>query len=123
MMQTLVMPCLSIPGAARSLAFGMPGGAEWIILLVLGLLIFGRRLPEVGRSLGRGIVEFKRGIRGIEDDIDDASSEEKLPETSTAKLAEPAPSEATEVRTVTETTVGGESNKPYTPREEPGKDD
>ena len=123
MMQTLVMPCLSIPGAARSLAFGMPGGAEWIILLVLGLLIFGRRLPEVGRSLGRGIVEFKRGIRGIEDDIDDASSEKKLPETSTAKLAEPAPAEATEARTVTETAVGGDSNNPYAPREEPAKDD
>ena len=34
------------------IGFVMPGGAEWIILLVLGLLIFGRRLPEVGRSLG-----------------------------------------------------------------------
>jgi sec-independent protein translocase protein TatA len=59
------------PGA---LAFGLPGGSEWIILLVLGLLIFGRRLPEVGRSLGKGIVEFKRGIKGIEDEIEDESS-------------------------------------------------
>jgi sec-independent protein translocase protein TatA len=43
-------------------------------LLVLGgfaLLLFGgRRLPEFGRSLGRGIVEFKKGLKGIEDDID-----------------------------------------------------
>lgn len=53
------------------LAFGMPAGGEWLILLLLGLLIFGRRLPEVGRSLGKGIVEFKKGIRGIEDEIDD----------------------------------------------------
>ena len=58
----------------RSLAFGLPGGYEWIVLLVLGLLIFGRRLPEVGRSLGRGIVEFKRGIKGIDDEIEDESS-------------------------------------------------
>ena len=57
------------------LAFGMPGGAEWIVLLVIGLLIFGRRLPEVGRSLGRGIVGFKRGVKGIDDEIDDASSQ------------------------------------------------
>ena len=52
----------------------LPGGPEWIVLLVLGLLIFGRRLPEVGRSLGRGIVEFKRGIKGIEDEIESESN-------------------------------------------------
>lgn len=57
------------------LAFlGLPMGMEWVVLLVLGLLIFGKRLPEVGRSLGRGIVEFKKGVRGLEDEIDDESS-------------------------------------------------
>lgn len=56
------------------LAFGLPGAPEWIVLLVLGLLIFGRRLPEVGRSLGRSIVEFKRGIKGLDDEIEDESS-------------------------------------------------
>ena len=60
-----------------TLAFFLPGHGEWIILLVLGLLIFGRRLPEVGRSIGRSIVEFKKGIKGIEDDIEDSSSKEK----------------------------------------------
>jgi sec-independent protein translocase protein TatA len=54
--------------------FGLPGGGEWIVLLILGLLIFGRRLPEVGRSIGKSIVEFKRGIKGIEDEIDDEST-------------------------------------------------
>jgi sec-independent protein translocase protein TatA len=58
--------------ASNSLAiFGLPGGGEWIVLLILGLLIFGRRLPEVGRSLGRGIVEFKKGIKGVEDEVDE----------------------------------------------------
>ncbi|MHC4129905.1 MAG: Sec-independent protein translocase subunit TatA/TatB [Planctomycetota bacterium] len=56
------------------LGFVWPGGPEWVILLVLGLLIFGRRLPEVGRSLGKGIVEFKRGIKGIEDEVETESS-------------------------------------------------
>ncbi len=62
------------------LAFFLPGGPEWIVLLVLGLLIFGRRLPEVGRSLGRGIVEFKRGIKGIEDEVEDESSKTAPPQ-------------------------------------------
>ncbi len=39
-------------------------GPDLIILLVLGLLIFGRRLPEVGRGLGRSIVEFRKGLKG-----------------------------------------------------------
>ena len=68
-----MMACLS---SSTVFAFiSMPGGAEWIVLLVIGLLIFGRRLPEVGRSLGRGIVEFKRGVKGIDEEINDASSE------------------------------------------------
>jgi sec-independent protein translocase protein TatA len=61
------------------LAFFLPGHTEWLVLLVLGLLIFGRRLPEVGRSLGRGIVEFKRGIKGIDDDIEAESSRSTSP--------------------------------------------
>lgn len=51
------------------------GHWEMLIILVIGLLLFGKRLPEVGRSLGRGIVEFKRGIKGIEDEIDTESSQ------------------------------------------------
>jgi sec-independent protein translocase protein TatA len=54
---------------------GLPGGAEWIVIAILGLLIFGRRLPEVGKSLGKSIVEFKKGLRGMEDEIDRAGDE------------------------------------------------
>ena len=56
------------------LAFQMPGFGEMLLLAGLGLLFFGKRLPEVGRSLGKGIVEFKKGIKGIEDDEDVAAS-------------------------------------------------
>ena len=52
------------------IAFGMPSMGEWIVVAAIGLLFFGKRLPEVGRSLGKGIVEFKKGLKGIEDDID-----------------------------------------------------
>ena len=51
------------------LAFNMPGMGEWIVIAAIGLLIFGKRLPEVGRSMGKGIVEFKKGLKGIEDDV------------------------------------------------------
>jgi sec-independent protein translocase protein TatA len=46
------------------------GPAEIIVLLIIGVLLFGRRLPEVGRYLGKGIVEFKKGVRGLEDEVD-----------------------------------------------------
>ena len=36
----------------------------------MGVLLFGRKLPEVGRYLGKGIVEFKKGIKGLEDEVD-----------------------------------------------------
>ena len=49
--------------------FGTLGTTELIVLAVLGLLIFGKRLPEVGRGLGRSIVEFRKGIKGVEDEI------------------------------------------------------
>jgi sec-independent protein translocase protein TatA len=54
----------------HTLAFQMPGLTEWLVIGAIGLLLFGKRLPEVGRSLGKGIVEFKKGLKGIEDDVE-----------------------------------------------------
>lgn len=64
--------------------FGMPGPFEMFIIAAIVLLLFGNRLPSVMRSLGKGIVEFKKGVKGIEDEMDDAvrapsSSEGKAP--------------------------------------------
>ena len=53
------------------------GGIGWqeiILLALVALLIFGKRLPEVGKSLGKGIVEFKKGLSGIEDNVKQAGS-------------------------------------------------
>ena len=51
-----------------------PSPQDIIIILIIGVLLFGRKLPEVGRYLGKGIVEFKKGIKGLEDEIDTTSS-------------------------------------------------
>lgn len=51
------------------------GWMEMAVIMVLLLLLFGRRLPEVGKSLGRGIVEFKKGVKGIDDDVERQSSQ------------------------------------------------
>lgn len=47
--------------------FGSP--IHWLILAFIALLLFGRRLPEVGRSLGKGITEFKKGLRDAGEEI------------------------------------------------------
>jgi len=47
------------------------------IILIFGLLIFGKRLPEVGRGLGRSIVEFKKGLKGIDDEVEEQTSRPK----------------------------------------------
>src|SRR5262245_36077701 len=83
----------ALPGSGSLAFMGMPTGMEWVVLLVLGLLIFGRRLPEVGRNLGKGIVEFKKGIKGLEEEIEEessrpskkAASRQELPESSSHK--------------------------------------
>jgi sec-independent protein translocase protein TatA len=50
------------------------GPAELVVLAIIGVLLFGRKLPEVGRYLGKGIVEFKKGVKGLEDEVDTGGS-------------------------------------------------
>ena len=50
------------------------GPMEMMIVMGLAVLLFGKRLPEVGRSLGKGIVEFKKGLNDVTGGLDEASS-------------------------------------------------
>ncbi len=56
---------------------GIPGGYEWIVILVVALLIFGRRLPEIARSVGKSLTEFKKGIKETEEVKDDLANNVK----------------------------------------------
>lgn len=53
------------------------GGPEMIIVAFVALLIFGNRLPGVMRSLGKSVTEFKKGVTGIEEEIDQAVTADK----------------------------------------------
>jgi len=55
--------------------FGL-GPTEMLIVLVIAVLLFGKRLPEVGRSLGKGMMEFKKGLNDIKSEVDSATSME-----------------------------------------------
>lgn len=45
------------------------GGPELLILLALGVMFFGRKLPDLGRSIGSTVTQFRRGLAGVEDEI------------------------------------------------------
>jgi sec-independent protein translocase protein TatA len=46
----------------------------WLVIGLVAVLLFGRRLPEVARSLGKSLTSFKEGMRGLEDDISTSTS-------------------------------------------------
>jgi len=58
--------------------FGSIGLQEILLILLIALLLFGaKRLPEIGRGLGKGIREFKRTSREITDQINDEAEEKE----------------------------------------------
>jgi len=60
-----------------SLAYiGMPGPWELLVIGGIVLLLFGSRLPGAMRNLGRSFVEFKKGVKGIDEEGQDEAPEE-----------------------------------------------
>ena len=58
---------MECPATTLALMLGFLGHWEMIAIVVVALLLFGSRIPTMARSLGSGIVEFKKGLRGDED--------------------------------------------------------
>lgn len=83
-------------------AIGMPGGWEWIIIILVVLIFFGaKKIPELARGLGRGIREFKDATKEIKRDIDEST--ENRTETTTGTRPEPTETKA-------ETTANGKKD-------------
>jgi sec-independent protein translocase protein TatA len=55
---------------------GLPGGMEWVIILVVVLLLFGpSRLPQLGKSIGKTMKAIRDGVDGKGDDEEDLEEE------------------------------------------------
>ena len=70
------------------LLFGMPGGTEWVVIILVVLLLFGaKRLPELAKGLGKSIREFKKATSEVEDEVKkvDAKASEPVKTEASAK--------------------------------------
>jgi sec-independent protein translocase protein TatA len=69
---------------------GELGPEKIILILLIILLLFGaKRLPELGRSLGKGIREFKGSLSGVNEAINEPAKQDRVGE---GRAADPAPS-------------------------------
>lgn len=73
-----------------TLAIGMPGGQELLIILFVVLLLFGaKKLPELSRALGKSLGEFKKGQKeGDEPDPEDEVDKKVLSESDNTEKSE-----------------------------------
>lgn len=49
--------------------FSMPGGWEWIIIGIVVFIVFGKKLPNTMKSIGKSVAEFRKGFKGVESEI------------------------------------------------------
>lgn len=70
--------------------FGIFGLGMWelVIIGVIAVLLFGRKLPDMAKYLGKSVVEFKKGMHGLESGFDDANPTAQAPAQQAAAPAE-----------------------------------
>jgi TatA/E family protein of Tat protein translocase len=87
--------------------FGSVGGPELVVILIIGLIVFGpRKLPEIGKSVGKMIVEFRKASNDFKRTIEEEVEAEKratipAPPVETAALPPAAPPADTVAQTST----------------------
>ena len=68
----------NLPGLNFLAFFGGVGWQEVLVIVVVVLILFGgRKIPELARGIGRGMREFKREMRGVREDLDEAMKEDE----------------------------------------------
>ena len=59
--------------------FGMPGGTEWIIIILAILLFFGgKKIPELMRGVGKGMREFNDAKNNVKNEIEEGMKEKEV---------------------------------------------
>ncbi|MEM9064645.1 MAG: twin-arginine translocase TatA/TatE family subunit [Planctomycetota bacterium] len=98
MLETALSPFFAVSRGLVSPAFiqGI-GWMEVVVILAVGVLIFGGRLPEVGKNIGKAIVEFKKGVKGVTEEIDAEASRP----TEARKIDQASPAATTPAATTT----------------------
>ena len=69
--------------------FGI-GSTEMIVFGIIAVILFGSRLPSVARSMGKSIVEFKKGMKDIENEVHNSVDSEPTPRVGYSDLNAPA---------------------------------
>ncbi len=70
-----------------------------LVIGVIAILLFGKRLPEIARSLGKSMVEFKKGLKGLEDEIQSGASSSSSPPHQDPVALQPPPRPPQRVQT------------------------
>ena len=63
---------MTVPFLNSTLLLSMPGGSEWILIILVVLLMFGgKKIPELMRGVGRGMREFNDAKNNVKNEIEE----------------------------------------------------
>jgi Tat protein translocase TatB subunit len=83
--------------------FGSLGGSEIVLILIIGLIVFGpRKLPEIGKSMGKMLAEFRKASADFKQTIENEVEAEKIRDLTLATAPAPAAAPAAHVEVVAE---------------------